>query len=303
MARRTLNGVSAPRATRKSELFRGALSRRILRRLDASLKTQWKRYRKKLRRCQKSFSEDAVHDTRVEARRLVSLLELLSPFMNLRRARKVERLLKGHLDVFDDLRDTQVLVLAVGKMLRAFPSASAFYAHLLERERALTRSTRKNVKEVRTQRLGKLVRACRAEVESRRQKTAPEAVQRLLAAAVHRAFTRTEQLRRRIDPRYTKTIHRTRIAFKRFRYMMETLAEYLPGTNDKLLDRMHQYQTMMGDIQDAEVLLQALQKFLRKQKIEPVPMRPFLKALIRRRHDLIRIYLIAAAELTEFWPG
>jgi CHAD domain-containing protein len=114
---------------------------------------------------------------------------------------------------------------------------------------------------------------------------------------------RTDQLKRRIDPRDAKTIHCTRVAFKRFRYMMEALAKYLPGAKKKLLERMRHYQTMMGDIQDAEVLLQGLDKYLRKQGLEPVRMRAFHQALLRRRQELIRAYLPVAGRLSEFWPG
>ena len=88
----------------------------------------------------------------------------------------------------------------------------------------------------------------------------------MLLRSVDRAFSRTRQLRARIDPRDTRTIHRTRVAFKKFRYMVEALAEYLPGGDrPSAWPAMRHYQTMMGEIQDAEVLLRTLDKFLRKQ--------------------------------------
>jgi CHAD domain-containing protein len=296
------NGVHR-RAAGNGDWLRRALPKNTLRLLGASLKIQWKRYRKKLKRCQKKFSEEAVHDSRVEARRLVSLLGLLSPFMAGGRARKAERMLKRHLDTINDLHDTQVQALAVGKMLRGFRAASAFHVYLLERERRLTGSTRKHIKRVKTRRLGKLIGGCLAEVELQRKGIAPEAAIALIIRAVHRAFVRTEQLKRRIDPRDAKTIHCTRVAFKRFRYMMEELAKYLPGANEKLLERMHRYQTMMGGIQDAEVLLRGLDKYLRKHTLEQARMRPFHRVLSRRRLELIRAYLPAAGQLSEFWPG
>jgi CHAD domain-containing protein len=296
------NGVNRRRAE-NGEYLRRALPKNTLRLLEASLKFQWKRYRRRLRRCQNKFSEEAVHESRVETRRLVSLLGLLGPFMPGGRARKIERMLKRHLDTFNDLHDTQVQALAVGKMLRSFPSASAFHAYLLVRERRLTRSARKGIKRVKTRRLGKLIGRCGAEVEARRKEVAPKAAVAGITGTVHRAFMRTDQLKRRIDPRDAKTIHCTRVAFKRFRYMMEALAKYLPGAKKKLLERMRHYQTMMGDIQDAEVLLQGLDKYLRKQGLEPVRMRAFHQALLRRRQELIRAYLPVAGRLSEFWPG
>jgi len=57
---------------------------------------------------------------------------------------------------------------------------------------------------------------------------------------------------------------------------------------------------MMGDIQDTEVLLRALDKYLWKKKSD-FP-RGFREELVRRRQWLIRVYLDAADQLLEFWP-
>ena len=84
-----------------------------LQRLGVSLKKQWKRYRKELKRCQRKFSEKAVHQSRVETRRLLSIVELLDPFTPDGRLDKIRACLKRHLDTFDDLRDTHVQLLVV----------------------------------------------------------------------------------------------------------------------------------------------------------------------------------------------
>src|SRR5262245_46948257 len=60
---------------------RGLLSKRPLppqglHKLERSLKKHWKWYRRELDHCQIGFSEEAVHDFRVETRRLLSLVEL-----------------------------------------------------------------------------------------------------------------------------------------------------------------------------------------------------------------------------------
>lgn len=270
--------------------------------LACSLKKQWKRYRKELKRCQNKFSEKAIHAFRVETRRLLSTLELLGGFLPARRVERVQRILKRQRDVFDDLRDTQVQLAAVGRMLPVFPAARPFQACLLEWEECFTRKARKNIKKVRTGRLGKLIAGCRGNVESQLEEVAPEKALAVLLRSIARAFRRTKQLRTRIDARDTWTIHRTRVAFKKFRYMVEALAEHLPAVTGERLAAMHHYQTMMGEIQDAEVLLAALDKFLRKQEIKPEAARRFRAELLRRRQRLIRVYLKAADQLLEFWP-
>jgi CHAD domain-containing protein len=273
-----------------------------LRHLTRSLKTQWKRYRKKLQRCQKHFSEEAVHDSRVETRRLLSLVELLSSFLPAARVKKVEVALKHHLDTFDDLRDTQVQLLAVDHLLQDFPAASAFHEFLLCRQARFTKRTRRAIKRVKTNRLGNWLAASRREVNARRKRCEPQTASLLLLQSVERAFERTRQLRARITPRDTSTIHCTRVAFKKFRYMVETLSNYLPAANEKFLAAMHHYQTLMGDIQDAEVLLRTYDKYLLKKELKLKPTRRLRQELVQNRQKLIRTYLTASDHLLEFWP-
>ncbi len=62
-----------------------------LRVLEKSLKKQWRRYRKDLKRCQNRLSEGTIHDCRVGSRRLLATVELLGGFLSAARVHKVER--------------------------------------------------------------------------------------------------------------------------------------------------------------------------------------------------------------------
>src|SRR5262245_31665741 len=94
--------------------------------LKTSLKERWKCYRRALRRCQRKCSEKAVHASRVETRRLLSLVELLNVFLGRIHVKETRRALKQHLDLFDSLRDTQVQLLLLDKHRRQFPETKAF---------------------------------------------------------------------------------------------------------------------------------------------------------------------------------
>ena len=61
----------------------------VLKHLGQSLASQGKRYRKRLKRCQEHFSEEAVHQSRVETRRLLATVELLAAFLPERKIAKV----------------------------------------------------------------------------------------------------------------------------------------------------------------------------------------------------------------------
>jgi CHAD domain-containing protein len=99
----------------------------------------------------------------------------------------------------------------------------------------------------------------------------------------------------------TETIHRTRIAFKRFRYMVDALAALLPTVTDRHRQAMRGYQSMMGDIQDVEVLIATLNKFIKHGHRDPAT-KELQVEFARRRDQLIRVYLNAAGKLQQFWP-
>lgn len=274
----------------------------VLQHLGDSLQTQWRRYRKRLKRCQRHFSEDAVHASRVETRRLLSTLELLGAFMPERDLRKARRALKRHLDTFDQLRDTQVQLTYVGRLAGAFPDARPFHKWLRDRQTRFTRKTRKAVKQIKTKRLGLLLASFEKEMRRRHKKITSDQAFALVQRAINRAFARVAQLCRRVRAGDTRTIHRTRIAFKRFRYMVEAMAPLLPAVTEDHRRALRGYQCMMGDIQDMEVLLAALDKFVQREAVDLASARRLKKELVRWRQMLIRVYLNAAGRLRRFWP-
>ena len=124
----------------------------------------------------------------------------------------------------------------------------------------------------------------------------------IVQRAINQAFARVAQLCRHVRAGDTETIHRTRIAFKRFRYMVEALAPLLPAVTPDHRRAMRGYQCMMGDIQDMEVLLAALDKFVQKEGVNASSAHRLKKELVRWRQLLIQIYLNAAGRLRRFWP-
>jgi CHAD domain-containing protein len=294
---------ATPRArSNKRKLPTPPLAPRALGDVHRSLQKQWKRYRKELKRCQRKFSEKAVHNSRVAARRLSATIELLESFLPSELLKKARCLIKEHLDIFDELRDAQVQIVAVNSLQGIFPAARPFCEWLHKRELRFSKQTRACIKRSRTKPLAKLISAAADAFEKQLQKQSRARAAKLLLRSINKAFSRTMRLKRRIRTARPKTIHRTRVAFKRFRYMLELLAEHF-AADDKMLAEMQHYQTMMGDIQDAEVLLQSFDKFVRKKNIRSDSANQLQEELLRRRKWLIRVYMDAAGQLREFWPA
>jgi CHAD domain-containing protein len=270
----------------------------LARHLVRSLKARWKRYARALKRCRRRFSEDSVHDTRIEARRLLSVLELLAVFLPDRHLKSARRLLKRHLDLFSELRDTQLQLLHTEKLLPRFPDLRAFDQALRKRERRCIRQARAKIKRLKPAKLQRQLKVLRAELKAQHSRD----LRRLSLRAVDRAFAEVSGRRRRVTSEDTATIHRTRVAFKHFRYMLEGLQGAWPGLTDKRLRAMQGYQALMGEIQDNEVLLASVRQFTRAKHTEPGVARLWTVELQRQRRLLVARYLKRADQLNEFWP-
>jgi CHAD domain-containing protein len=277
--------------------------------LLSSLDTRWKKYRSELKLCRAEFSEEAVHDVRVAARRLLALFDLLRSVVPHARMQKMRRALKNQLDDFDDLRDTQVLLADISEYIHEVPDLEVFREHLEKKERKYLRAARKMVTSHKTGNLSARVEKTRAMLAE-----LPEdgLAQGLLEAA-DEAYARVANLYRAVDAERVATIHKLRIAFKRFRYTVEIIHPLLENFPLDNFERMHAYQAMMGDIQDMEVALEGLADLMDAlQKPNPESPRSLweldkAKALSIHEHyasrfkNVLLAYLEDKGEVLTFW--
>jgi CHAD domain-containing protein len=268
-----------------------------------SLQDRWQSLRAELKRCRKKYSEEAVHDLRVATRRLISTLDLVDrihPEINLRKAR---RALKRHLDMFGPLRDVQVQLLTIDKMLSSFPELQEFDDFLAKRERKLMQHLGMELKRVKTGKIRKSIAIAARQLEALPDTPAVQQEKRAEAVlAIEMAFNRVVERKHVITPTDGSSIHRMRVAFKKFRYMVESLAPLRGRPISKQLKAMNAFQGSMGDIQDAEVLLTNMQAYASARGIEgEATLRRALEELSRRRTALIETFLGSADSLFTFW--
>src|SRR5574339_678134 len=86
-----------------------------------ALDQRWKNYRAELKRCRSEFSNEAVHDLRTSARRMLAVIQLLNSISPRPRLQKLNRAFKDQLDEFDDLRDTQVILAEISETVQEVP--------------------------------------------------------------------------------------------------------------------------------------------------------------------------------------
>ena len=262
--------------------------------LDA-LDERWKNYRAELKRCRTEFSNEAVHDLRSSARRMLAFIQLMNYISPRPRLQKLSRAFKEQLDDFDGLRDTQVILADVSETLQELPQLQEFEVYLQAVEKGLLKTLRKKLKVIDLFDVSKRIRRMHASLkaESESNLILP------ILQAVDDAFLLTKQRQNWINPAAATTIHRVRLTFKTFRYMVEIVHPLVNNFPPENLKRMHEYQSLMGEIQDVEVIMQALTEApLSISAFDPEPVRRYYE---RCHAEAISAYLAVTNQLDTFW--
>jgi CHAD domain-containing protein len=265
--------------------------------LIAALDERWENYRMQVKTCRREFSEEAVHDLRVSTRRLLAVLDIARALDPHPRLQKTRRSLKDQIDDLDDLRDVQVMLVEVSETIETFPELKPFEIHLEEREKRLLRLARKLIKSLRLSEYKKRIEKIR---DSLKKRTVEENFDFQVFQAVDNVYLRTTQALVQVDASQPSTIHRLRLAFKKFRYMVEAVHPLISNYPESHLERMHEYQSAMGDIQDIEVFLSTLSDFPESgaSPFDPKLVRRFYE---KRHAEFIAAFIEDKGELITFW--
>jgi CHAD domain-containing protein len=252
-------------------------------------------YRKNLKLCRDEFSRKTVHDLRISIRRLLAILDVVHFVTSASRAEKLSARLKKQLDDVSELRDIQVMLDRVSEDLVTLPELEPLQKHLKKREKRQQSSNQKQVQNIPTgwikKRLPKLQEAV--------QELSADQLDHQLPQAVDEAYLTVVQRYSDIDPAQLVSIHHLRVAFKKFRYMVEAISPCLPDVPETLLQALHDYQTQMGDIHDLQVLLETLTTFAEDDdSYDPEPVRRFYE---RTLADQLSGYLKKKDDVLHFW--
>ena len=260
-----------------------------------ALENRWKNYRAELKRCRAEFSNEVVHDLRVATRRMLALIQLLNSISPRPRLQKLTRVFKDQLDEFDDLRDTQVILAEISEILHELPQLKDFQKHLQSAEEKLLRTLRKKIKKLEISEITKRIRKTHESIEAE----ANSELEAQIMQAVDDVYLTTKQRYTSVDLARSATIHRVRIAFKSFRYMIEIIYPLLKDFPVEHLKRMNDYQSLMGEIQDAEVFMQTLVDFSEHTSFPDLePVRRYYE---RRHAEAISAYVKERNLLDTFW--
>lgn len=255
----------------------------LLSRLDSYLHEQWGQLIRLRQLVLEQFDDEDIHDLRVASRRLRAVIPLLEPFIGKKTARRLRRPL-------------QRLTREVGR-LRNLDEARAYLRRLCDPALQplidrLERQRRKEVRLVRElletlpyKRLEQQLGEVSAQLAAQ-QTASGHAVVALLAERsllLYRPIHELLQLNGLSQ--LAEERHALRIAVKKWRYFNELLAVLLKNDQRRLLERLKRYQTLLGDLNDRELLL----ALLRDTTKLPAERRAAVEAAVLGEHrQLVR---------------
>lgn len=262
--------------------------------LDAVLESLWHRYLAQLAACRKACTEANVHDLRVAMRRLASGFALSNRVARDAWSRKMRRVFKRQVSCLADLRDTQMMCETANLACERLPQLEPLIKHLRRREQRQSRALRKQLKTFREDGFAVGLAKARARFEAMDDGAFADTV----LAAVDRAYRKVCQRLASVDPASVASLHRTRIAFRRFRYALESIQPLFPIVIPaSRLSGLPRYQARIGAIQDTEVFLGMLGSLAPQE----ATLREAKHHFARRRGRLIAEFLKHRNDLDAFW--
>lgn len=277
---------------------------RVNKLLAQSFAARERGFRKAFKRCRRHCSERTVHELRVSSRRLIATLEVLGSIVSIGEIEEARRALKKLLRLFGPLRDAHIRLLYFEELLPQFPALEKPFRAAAQQEQDFMEKVGRVLRRTKLGSLAKQLARVRFTLNKKLRNAASADQLRTLRAVVDEAFGLVQHRRGRVDAADVSTIHRVRVAFKKFRYMAEALQRLLPRMSERRLEAMRNFQARLGDIQDLEVIAGYLRDYAmeRKPKFRKV-LAPALHELQMKHDELIRTFVQNQSQLDRFRPS
>jgi CHAD domain-containing protein len=276
--------------------------------LIESLENRWKRFRRRLRegipRANRKRIDESVHDLRVSARRFLAVLVAIEPIVGGKASRRLTRRVDRILDRLGPLRDLGVELDMLSK-LRPNPSGPAISLLRKRLGREHTQMARKLRRRLRREDGGRLKDDVRRLLKSScraKPSLSASAIQRAAFDRSREAHAHLRECRLAVNPTDLDTVHRMRIALKKFRYLMEVLSPLAPNIGEKELESLHKLQTTMGDLHDLEVLSTTIAHHVEKLAPESAARLAPIQGKVEERHSaMLSSFLKAVDPILDPW--
>lgn len=254
--------------------------------LIKTLENVWDIYRKRFKSCKKRFSEDSVHDFRVSIRRFIAVINFFSAIVPCQYYKHIRKILKFQLSSFSELRDKQVQILSLKKLIYEFPVLYSYYNYLLSYEEANVIILKDKIEHFENSDLEGLIFFTKLFLYSN-SNPIKSYVQDSIKDHTNKTFQEFLFSLDNVVLSNLDTIHSVRLLFKKFRYTMEIIKNLYDLSNDLFQD-MNDIQTILGNIQDNRVFYDDLTTFINKQhEIKPSAFTEPVNHILNQRNRLL----------------
>ncbi|MBM2813539.1 MAG: domain containing protein [Ignavibacteria bacterium] len=253
--------------------------------LIENLNNCWNFVKVNLVRCRAKFEENPVHNLRVSIRRLLAFLELARGVVNSKDLSRLSKSTKKILKLFNGLRDTQVQLLSIDDLRLTHPVLSEYYFELKTAEQLYISSIKEQLMLVDLLTLEGFIFFLKFAIKNNPilNSIPLERLSEPILANYHIILERISQVKRE-EP---DTIHKVRLAFKNFRYMLEIMQPVINLPKEKLR-LIKNFQTTMGNIQDCTVFLDGLTSHIfTSNSIPAIAYNTIIEEIISNRSRLI----------------
>lgn len=259
------------------------------------LDTRGNRLLKFLDICLTSPKTKAVHDLRVSIRRYLAATDALEQLIGKAVCSKKDRQsLKSLLDAYDQIRDMQVMIADLSSHPDVFLPESSFLAWLKNQVNGLAEPTFSLTEDKLT-----AIKGLHAKIMEKTRAGLKKLPPKTLDKLIDQIYKRADKLSVVVREEDPSTIHSLRIAFKRFRYSMEFFSASLEIPKD-LFPRMRAYQTSLGKVQDASVLLGAMREFEEEDPSNQLSQTEQTFADARLTNS-VQEFMVQLPQLKTFW--
>jgi len=271
--------------------------------LAGAVMEQRVKFNKSFRQCQSDLSEQSIHDVRVHCRRLIARLALVKAALPGFNLDPVIRSLKRFLKTFGELRDVQVQKQGLSFDLSEHTELADLWRELGRKECDLKRAAVLRTGRFKLRKLNRRLQNLENELTDPTARlaaktTLPTAVIQGLEGAYAEVVRRQRSCRLSIS----SGLHGVRKAYKKFRYMVESLPPSVARPSPAQLSAMGNYQTAMGKIQDVAVLQGLVIDYAERFPKMAASIERFRGVLQERRRALTEEYLSQTDSLLSFWP-
>jgi CHAD domain-containing protein len=262
----------------------------------SSLTERWRLFSETVAKCSRRPGEKNIHDMRVAARRFVAVVDMFYAIIPDLPAVELRRSLRRHIRDFGPLRDTQVHLVRVRALARKFPAFEIGATVLKVREGALIKEARKALRTLDMRRLEMMSASLGARAAEHFAGQPDRSLEHdIIAGELAKAFVRVIRRRGPALMGNARSVHECRIAFKKFRYLVEILQPVLPALDGRLLHSMKRFQTCVGKLHDHDLLMSGVSPIIRRYQSKNSDQYACLSELLRSEREVLMTKFVTCA--------